>query len=161
MKSRCAAFFTLALCLILCGAASAQQASPRIGPFVVDVRGSFPDFPSDGQLAQSRGVNVTDLPGVGIGVDLGVHLYPFKWKAVTFGFGGELLLSRAHAAPAIGSGRAVTERFRTIAPQVSFNFGKGTGWSYLSGGIGQSNWSIVPNGAAERLADQENLKTLN
>ena len=37
-------------------------------------------------------------------------------------------------------GRPVTERFTHLAPELSFNFGTGNGWSYLSGGIGRSTW---------------------
>jgi len=55
----------------------------------------------------------------------------------------------------------VTERFTSIAPQLSFNFGTGDGWSYLSGGISTSRWSVVPDGAASLPADDEALKTIN
>ena len=48
-----------------------------------------------------------------------------------------------------------------IAPQLSFNFGSSTGWSYLSAGIGGARWSIVPDGALPTLADEERLKTIN
>lgn len=162
MKRFVAATVALVTCLTVCTYASAQTTPPRIGPFVVDLRGTFPSFPGDGQLAQSRGLNMVDLPGTGLGVDVGAHLYLFKWHAVTFGVGGELMIGRARATPlAPGTGRAVTERFTTLSPQLSLNFGKGTGWSYLSGGIGQSTWSIVPDGATARLADEERLKTLN
>jgi hypothetical protein len=150
------------MCAAMAVRGAAQQTPPRIGPFVVDLRGTFPAFPSDAQLAQSRGLTTADLPGTGLGIDVGAHLYLFKWRGITFGVGGELMTGRAHStAAASGLARAVTERFTTISPQISFNFGKGTGWSYLSGGIGPANWSIVPDGATERLADQEQLKTLN
>ena len=44
---------------------------------------------------------------------------------------------------------------------VSLNFGNGNGWSYLSFGIGQSLWSIVPDGAQPLSIDEERKKTLN
>ena len=55
----------------------------------------------------------------------------------------------------------MTERYSTLAPQLSFNFGSGNGWSYISGGIGRSIWSIVPDGLDPLPADQERLKTIN
>ena len=49
----------------------------------------------------------------------------------------------------------------SAAPQLSFNFGTGHGWSYLSGGIGRSTWSIVPDGRDPLNADRERLETIN
>jgi len=76
-------------------------------------------------------------------------VYLLKWRAVTFGIGGELTFGRAHSTPSTAAGQAtglqpVRERFVSAAPQLSFNFGTGHGWSYLSGGMGTSVWSITP-----------------
>ena len=56
--------------------------------------------------------------------------------------------------PALGL-RAVTETFTSLSSELSLNFGNGNGWSYLSGGIGVSTWSIVPDGAAPLPVDEE------
>lgn len=164
MRKRHTAFVAL-LMLAASQRALAQPPSPRIGPFVIDVRGAFPSFPADAPLANSRGLNATDLPGVGIGIDLGAHLYLFRWRVVTLGVGGEVLVSRAHSASVVVGDqvyqREVTERFTSAAPQISLNFGSSKGWSYLSAGLGQSTWSIVPDAAQPLLADEERLKTLN
>ena len=105
------------------------------------------------------------MPGSGFGLHASANLYVFTWKAVTFGLGGDAAIARAHhAAQPISTtvtGRPVTERFTHIAPELSFNFGTGNGWSYLSGGIGTSTWSIVPDGAAPLNADRERLQTIN
>ena len=53
------------------------------------------------------------------------------------------------------------ERFQSLGSQLSFNFGSGTGWSYISGGIGTSTWSLQPTGTAETPQDTERLKTIN
>jgi hypothetical protein len=145
----------------VCPCAFAQPPSPRIGPIVVDLRGTFPSFPDSTQLAESRGIAATDLPGLGIGVQIGAHFYFFKWKAITFGIGGELMTSRAHSTAQMPGLPSVTERFTSLAPQVSFNFGSSKGWSYLSGGISASRWSIVPAGSAPLPVDDERLKTIN
>jgi hypothetical protein len=149
--------------------AAAQQAPPRIGPIVADAHVTFPSFPSDSQqLADSRPpIAVTDLPGIGLGIDIAAQLYVLKLRSITFGVGGNLMIGTSHStppAPAPGQapfGHAVSERYTSFAPQISMNFGNGNGWSYLSGGIGRSTWSLVADGLAEGPADQEALKTIN
>jgi hypothetical protein len=157
----------LVLCLAVCPRATAQQ-GPRIGPVVADVHLTFPKFPSDSMdLAASRGLKQTDLPGLGRGIDAAAHVYLFKWRAVTFGVGGNIMIGRSISTPpqAVAgqqaTGVAVTERLTGIAPQISLNFGNGNGWSYLSGGIGQAQWYIVPEGRSATAADEEQIKTIN
>lgn len=146
------------------GRAFAQDEPPRIGPFVVDVRVTVPNFVTDPELAKSRGLKESDLPGRGLGADAGVHVY-VRWKAITFGIGGQLTLARSHGDAESSGGvdvrRAVTERFTSLVPQLSFNFGTGNGWSYLSGGIGTSTWAVVPDGQPHTPADDERLTTMN
>jgi len=142
----------------------AQEPPPRIGYFVVDLHGTFARFPDTLQLADSRGLTQAELPGPNVGVDLGLHVYLLRWKAVTFGLGGEVTAARSRqeqSAGAIGGLRPVTEKFISAAPQLSLNFGSGKGWSYLSGGIGLSQWSVVADGAELLDADTERLRTIN
>ena len=166
MRSTCFAVSACVL-LLLSGArpAAAQDPPPRIGPFVVDIHGTVPRFPSDPQLAESRGLLLAELPGTGFGLHAGAHVYLLSWKAVTFGIGADFARARAHqGAPQISedaTGRAVTETFTTFAPQVSFNFGDGDGWSYFSGGIGPAKWSLVPDGEPPTEADTAALTTIN
>ena len=146
--------------------AAAQDPPPRIGPFVVDVQGIFPRFPSDdAQLAASRGLLVSELPGRGLGLHTTAQVYLLRWKAVTFGIGGELTMVRARKdSQEISDGvfsRATTEQFTHVAPQLSFNFGDGDGWSYISGGIGPSTWSLGLTGEPATPPDSERLKTIN
>jgi hypothetical protein len=152
------------LAIVACAAAAeAQDDPPPIGPFVVDLRGSFPGFPQDPQLAASRGLDVRELPGRGLGADVAAHVYPLRWRALTVGLGGQLTLARARYAPSASAPafRAVTERFRSIAPQLSFNFGSGDGWSYVSGGLGPGVWSIVPDGRLAEPADEARLRVVS
>ncbi|HJZ71980.1 MAG TPA: outer membrane beta-barrel protein [Vicinamibacterales bacterium] len=155
-----------ALCgflLLSSASASAQEPPPRIGPFVLDVHATVPRFPSDNaQLAASRGLSPAQLPGTGLGIQIGAHVYVLRLKAITFGLGAEVATGRATKTPDPSSGLAPTEeRFSTFAPELSFNFGNGHGWSYLSGGVGAANWSIVPEGHEKGPADLERLKTFN
>jgi hypothetical protein len=140
-----------------------QGPPPRIGPVVLDLHGTVPRFPEDEALASSRGISLAELPGTGLGAQAALHLYFFRWRAITFGIGGELAAGRAKQTPASGATRVrpVTGTFRTLGSQLSLNFGSGDGWSYLSGGIGRSNWSIIPASSSPLLADEEALKTVN
>jgi hypothetical protein len=158
-----------ALALLLAFASSsslaAQEPPPRIGPFVIDIHGTLPHFPDDPQLAASRGLSQSELPGLGLGVHAGAHVYVFKWKAMTVGLGGSVTAARAHASEKVSAdaliARATTETFTHAAPELSFNFGNGNGWSYISGGIGLSTWSIVPDGSLPSAADEERLRTVS
>jgi Outer membrane protein beta-barrel domain len=145
--------------------ARAQDAPPRIPLFVVDLHANLPRFPQDNAtLAASRGMNLTELPGAGFGLQAGVHLYPLKWKAITFGIGGELVRGRASQTPAASVDnltRPSVEEFTSISPQLSFNFGTGNGWSYISGGIGTATWALTPQGQEGFPADTDRLRTTN
>jgi hypothetical protein len=156
-----------AAALVVLGAASevrAQEPPPRIGPFALDLHVTVPRFPTDdAQLAESRGMTVAELPGTGFGLQAGAHFYLLKIKVVTIGVGAEAAVGRATQTPptTTSSLRPAEERFSTFAPQLSLNFGTGHGWSYVSGGIGYSNWALVPQGQEGFEADSEPLKTIN
>jgi hypothetical protein len=144
--------------------ARAQDPPPRIPLFVVDLHGTFPRFPSDVPIADSRGLQLGELPGPGLGFQVGAHFYPLKWKAITFGIGGEFTANRSRSTPAATADPSILateERFSAGSGQLSFNFGTGSGWSYISGGIGQSQWSIVPAGQEPFNKDVDRLKTVN
>ena len=160
-----ALLMTIAIVLLAGARAEAQDPPPPIPRIVVDLRGSFPKFPRGPQLAASRGLDLRELPGAGLGIDAGVHLSVLKWKAVTFGLGGLVTLGRSHSSAFNVENqpirRAVTERFTSMTPQLSLNFGTGNGWSYLSGGIGRSTWTVVPEGGLLQPGDEEGLRTIN
>jgi len=143
--------------------ATAQEPPPRIGPFVFDLHMTVPRFPSDDpQLLQSRGLSTgQQLPGTGLGGQAGAHLYFLHVKAITFGIGAEVAAGRSRETPLTSAPKPTTETFATFSPQLSFNFGTGHGWSYLSGGLGTSVWALVPDGSEKGPPDVERLKTLN
>jgi hypothetical protein len=162
----------LASVLVVLGshAAFAQDPPPPLPHVVVDLQGLIPVFPNDSQqLADSRlapggrRLTIPELPGAGFGGRAGLHLYLLKYRAITFGIGGEVTLGKSSSTPAdTTSGLvAVDERLLGIASQLSLNFGSGHGWSYLSGGIGRSQWSLRAAGAANTNADTEALPTVN
>jgi hypothetical protein len=155
------------LLISLCATAGAQPPPPRISTVALDLHGDFVKFPDTQALADSRGLpSISDLPGTGFGGTIALHVYPVRWKAVTFGLGGEVVGLRAHGVPsaleAQASGTiAVSEKFLSAAPQLSLNFGSAAGWSYISGGVGLSQWSVIPDGAAPQDADSARLLTIN
>lgn len=136
----------------------AQQPVQRIGPFVLDVRGAMPKYGQNADLAVAHGLNAGDLPSRGFGVVVDGHYYFLKWHAITFGIGGQVLLSRGHNGGS-AAGPAVTTTFKAFSPQISFNFGTGRGWSYLSGGVGRSTLVIQAETAPAEQAQP--LTTIN
>jgi hypothetical protein len=145
---------------VLARPAAAQDEAPSpIGPVVIDLHGTFPAFPDNPQLAYSRGMLPGELPGRALGMYAAAHFYPYKWKAVTFGIGADLTLLRAHQSASVDASgtfnRATTEQFAHSSAQLSFNFGKGDGWSYISGGFGPGQWSLVPDGDSATDIDVE------
>lgn len=142
--------------------AAAQDPGP-IGPFVVDVRGSFVSVGQDPELAENRGFGPGQLAGSGLGVDIGGHVYLFRWRTITFGLGASMLFTSPSRSPGEDDpdpdGPTVNTRFSAISPQLSFNFGDGDGWSYLSGGLGTSRMSVFADDGDE--PEQRRAGTLN
>jgi hypothetical protein len=164
----------LVACLVvvlasLSSPAIAQDPPPPIPWVVVDLHASIPGFPSDdADLALSRGMNVGELPGRGFGAQIGVHLYPIKTHIVSIGVGGELAVGRASQTPVAGATgpdgkplRAAEERFTSLSPQLSLNFGTGSGWSYLSAGLGQTTLYLAPEDMVDYPPNSDKLKTFN
>jgi hypothetical protein len=133
---------TAAIGLASSTAAFGQQPEPKpIGPVALDIRVVFPRFESLPGVAEPLDVNETDLPGHGMGLVFGAHWYAARLKVITLGLGGELLVSRgsSNVSPEQEGGPdgpAIKTRFSSLSPQISLNFGKREGWSYLTAGLG-------------------------
>lgn len=142
--------------------AAAQDPGP-IGPFVIDIRGSVVGLGQDPELAGSRGLRSDQLAARGIGLDIGGHVYLYRWRAITFGLGASSLFTSTSRSPSKDSldpkGPPVNTRFTAISPQVSFNFGDGDGWSYLSGGLGTSRMTVSLE--QPTIPEQRRAGTLN
>ena len=151
------------LFLLTAAASAAAQDPGPIGPFVVDVRASFVSMGQDTQLATNRGLRPGQLAASGLGLDVGGHIYMFRWRAVTFGLGASALFSSPSRSPRQDdpdpNGPTVKTRFTAISPQLSLNFGTGDGWSYLSGGLGTSRMSVFVDDGNE--PEQRRAGTLN
>lgn len=125
--------------------ASGQIVEPLHG-VVIDARGALATFPDGAAVADPRGLDPAGLPGRGLGLEVGAHVYPLRWKAITFGLGASLVWARGSDAVAVTEGSTAspetTTRFSAVSPQVSLNFGTGRGWSTLSGGLGWASLTI-------------------
>lgn len=118
-----------------------------IGPFVVDARAVLARFKALPVVAAELGVEADDLPTRGLGLVVGGHFYPLRSRGWALGVGGELLLtargSRTIAAVAEDGpdGPTVLSRMTAVSPQVSLNFGRREGYSYVSGGLGWATFT--------------------
>lgn len=140
----CLVVMAAAVLLGSTASASAQDVpleDQPIGRFVADVRGAFPKFKQDPNVASGIGVSALNLPTRAVGIVVGAHWYPARIGPITLGLGGEFIRAeRNRTLPAAEKGGTpgptVQSQMSSVTPQVSFNFGKRQGWSYISGGIG-------------------------
>jgi hypothetical protein len=132
-----ASVFSLVALLVCATPALSQQRDP-IGPFVVDLHGVSGGLPSaEGWTPIVPSGTV--VPSRGLGVGAGAHVYFGFGRAVTLGVGASYSLVEGKSTPEAETAPVVTTRATTLAPQVSFNFGHGLGWSYLSLGYGRAS----------------------
>jgi hypothetical protein len=139
----------LGVFLIVASPAFAQTAE-RIPWFAIDLHAATVGLP------QAEGwVPVvpadSELPGRNWGVVVGGTVYPVKLGLVTFGVGASMMSAKGTGASTLttGSGSTSTTKnlqvvhtgITSLAPQLSMNFGKKLGWSYLSLGLGRSKVS--------------------
>jgi hypothetical protein len=119
--------------------ARAQGVPAPPGPYVFDVRGVSGGLPQDAAFFPPFDA-ATVVPSRGTGFDVGGHIYFGRLRGARLGFGANLLNVRGKAAPPAvenSTGAPVVRvDLRTVAPQLSFNFGTADGWSYLGGGVG-------------------------
>jgi hypothetical protein len=154
--------------LAFTASASAQEVpleDQPIGGFVVDVRAAFPKFKQDPNIATGIGVTALNLPTRALGIVIGAHWYPVHLGPMTLGIGGEVIRAgrnRTLAPTATGgaAGPTVHSQMSSVTPQISFNFGKRQGWSYISGGIGGTAFTAERQGAP-LPAQESRSKTFN
>ena len=127
------------------GVASAQIDEP-IGHYVADARLAWARFKEDAAVASAIGVTPTNLPTRGLGLVVGAHWYPLRGSRIALGVGAEFFTARDSRTlePTTEDGEegpTVETTMSALTPQVSLNFGKKDGWSYISGGIGTATFT--------------------
>ena len=151
----------LAAALLLTGApalAFAQQTPPAqpqttaqpvlrerpVRGIVIDARGSFGGYGLRPATATALSVTTADLPSPGLGFSAGAHVLLPLGARVALGAGGEMMLTRRsrQKTDATGepAGPLIKTRAYSLSPQVSLNFGRANGWSYVSGGMGSVSY---------------------
>jgi hypothetical protein len=133
--------------LALTGVAASAQVEQPIGRYVADVRLTWARFKEDAAMASAIGVEPTNLPTRGLGFVFGAHFYPLRGSRVALGLGAEFIAAQDTrtqdpAEEGDPEGPTVETTLSSLTPQVSLNFGKRDGWSYISGGIGSSNLTV-------------------
>lgn len=182
MPRLCAALVLLALFFIPSPAFSQDPPAiipvekEPIAPYVLDARGAMARFKPVAAIGTSLGVDAnTTLPTRGFGLVVGAHVYPIRRGSFALGLGGELLLrtqgSRTAAATSEDGpeGPTVKTRLSALSPQVSFNFGKRDGYSYISGGLGWASLTseleqpttVTPPPTPTPLQDEPRRQAIN
>jgi len=151
----------VAACLFLIAAATPvlAQGPPPPKPLpllVVDVRGALVSMGADTSTAVALAVPPELLPGRGLALSGGAHLYPFRRPGFAIGVGAEAILARTRSEGGTDANGVeipqLDRRLTGIAGVLSLNFGGRDGWSYISGGTGplrfESTSSLIPHGTA-------------
>jgi opacity protein-like surface antigen len=122
------------------GTSSAQPREP-LPRLVADIRAASLGLPAGTGWTPAVPTN-TVVPGRALGLDAGAHVYVARFRAGAVGLGGTFLAGRSHTSPPDSGDTpaptpGITTTLRAYSSQVSFNFGHGLGWSYISGGLGR------------------------
>lgn len=126
--------------------------------FVVDFRSGFASLGSDTITASSLGVIASDMPGKALTAVVGAHVYLFREGRLKLGVGAEAVRGsgsnqRVDAAGK-ASGPVIRRRLEGVSGQISLNFGRGRGWSYITVGGGPTKFeSYLDDAKPTRAGD--------
>jgi hypothetical protein len=144
------------LAVAACASTAAAQVPGRDspGPYVVDLRGATSGLPTDAPFYPPAGITAA-VPSRGLGFDVGAHVYLLRLGGPTLGVGASFMQVR-------GTSPDASATLRLLAPQVSFNFGSGNGWSHLSLGVGTARMNTELRGdVATGTASSGSLRALS
>jgi hypothetical protein len=133
---------------LLCAArvAAAQNTEP-VPRFVADLQGVTAGLPTS--LGWTPVIpETTEVPSRGLGVNGGAHVFVVRSRKASLGLGATFLIARSSTTTVLPESTTptvplpeVSTWLTILAPQVSLNFGKQLGWSYISAGMGQGKVS--------------------
>jgi len=145
--------------------AQGPVAPVRVEPMpwvVADVRVGWPAIGNDELTAEAIGRNATDLPGRALTAGLAIHAYPLRRGRWKLGVGAELLRGRGSYQQKDADGEPVGEEINrtleSVTWQVSLNFGRGQGWSYVTAGSGLFSFDTF---LGDGPGDDEGTNTIN
>jgi hypothetical protein len=138
----------LVILILLIARPVLAQAPDRLPWFTVDAHAATVGLPQAEGWVPAVSAD-TDLPGRNWGLSTGATVYPFRLGLITFGAGASVIVGKGSGQSLTitsGSGASATTRttpvvhtgITSLAPQLSINFGRKLGWSYLSAGLGVS-----------------------
>lgn len=148
----------LVAALVLVVRTSAAQVPAPIPRFVADVRGATAGLPTS-QGWTPVVPEGSEVPSRSLGLEVGGHVRVARMGALNLGIGATWLTARGTLTPdpppppdgttppAVPSPE-VSTRFTSIAPQLSLNFGRKLGWSYVSVGLGRARVRSEASAAA-------------
>ncbi len=155
------------------GSTAEAQTTSRPGPWTFDLRGVTSPVPDDPVFYPNL-VPSALVPDRGFGIEAGAHVYLLNIGASRIGIGASLFAIRSITEPAPApetppasgqtppaAGQSVQVDLRMLTPQISFNFGTGDGWSYLSAGAGRTGVVTRTTGAIAGRREAEPVTTLN
>lgn len=139
-----------------------EPLKPRPLPvLVLDVRGGFAGLGQDTTTALDLGVLAADMSGKAKTFVVGAHVYPFREGGFKLGIGAEAIRGVAsnQALDSTGNkvGPIIRRRLEGLSGQLSLNFGKGKGWSYLTAGGGPMKFETYLNDAKPTRAGETTL----
>lgn len=151
-------FFLSILAITTSGALPAAAQDPDADPerlpiprFVADARGVFATYPDAPAIATFLKVTQDNVPTRGLGLVFGAHVYPLRLGPITVGVGGEVLFTRGSRSTTLKTtdnppkeveSPTVNARLDGLTPQLSLNFGRRAGWSYVSAGLGSTTYRV-------------------
>jgi hypothetical protein len=154
--------------LLLASVSAAQPAEP-IPRFVADLRAASVGLPTAPGWTPSVSIDA-EVPSRALGLEVGAHVRLLGAGSFTLGAGLSLATGRGSAAAAAAAGAAtappeVSTRLTSLAPQVSLNFGRRLGWSYLSVGLGwarvRSEASVPAAPGVPAVIDRDRSRAVN
>lgn len=137
--------------LVLFVVPAGAQSRERLPWFTIDAHAATVGLPQAEGWVPAVSAD-TELPGRNWGLSTGATVYPFRLGLVTFGAGASVIVGEGSSQSlviATGTGSNATTRttpvvhtgITSLVPQLSINFGRKLGWSYLSAGLGVSKVS--------------------
>ena len=140
--------FVVAVLMLLAAVPAAAQTRERLPWFAIDLHAATVGLPQAEGWVPVVSAD-TELPGRNWGLSAGGTVYPLRAGLFTFGVGASLITGKSKSSSLTitsGSGSTATTRITpvvhtsitSLVPQISINFGRKLGWSYLSAGLGRS-----------------------
>ena len=154
--------YALVILILLIATPVSAQAPERLPWFTVDAHAATVGLPqAEGWVPEVSAD--TELPGRNWGLSTGVTVYPFRLGIITFGAGASVIVGKGSSQSLTitsGSGSNATTRttpvvhtgITSLVPQLSINFGRKLGWSYLSAGLGVSRVTSRADAVGSRPA---------